>query len=159
MSDGWFVQGPLEDTQITVELRCPLPHPDCSAALIFSFLKCGLSSSEHLRKIKIPDMCICYWYSTGDGFSWSFLCCFLEEFATQHGNIQPCISLSTNIRLIYLMREKIQKNILFLRCRQNGKDWIKKGISISRSAATFWPSLICYSKKELFCRLMALGHK
>lgn len=43
-----------------------------------------------------------------------FYVVFLEEFAMQHGNIQPPhISLITNIRIIYLIRENMQKDVLF----------------------------------------------
>lgn len=109
MSERWLVQGPME-TQVTVELRCPLPYPDCFAALIFSFFKCALSSSKHLRKPKIPDMFICYWYSfTCDGYFWAFLCCFSRRICHASWECPAAYFPHHKHKYYLLIRENMQK--------------------------------------------------
>lgn len=49
--------------------------------------------------------------------------------------------------------------MFFLKWGQKGKDWIKKWISVSRSVATFWPSLIFYSKIRAFLQVDSAGTK
>lgn len=96
-------------------------------------------------------MGICYWYSfTSNGFSWAFLCCFSRRICQATWKYTaPYFPQHNHKNYLFNQREN-SKNMFFLKWGQKGKDWIKKWISVSRSVATFWPSLIFYSKIRAF---------
>lgn len=158
MTDGWFVQDLIE-TQVTVELLCPLPHPDCSAALIFSVSKCSLSFSQNLRKPKIPDICICYWYSfTNDVFSWAFLSCFSRSICHATWKYPALYFLQPEHKNYLFNQREYAKGLLFKVGTERKRLNKERNFNIKKCSCFLTiPDLLL--EKPAFCRLTPLGHK